>query len=159
MVGMHTTGFDRLVEALDIYAGSHSDVKLRVQTGSGKYSLRHGESFSFRSELVSEAAWADLVVGQASVSLLEVLKAGKPVVIVPRQKIFGEALDDHQVRFGQVLSERLGWPLVMEMEGLALAISAAFKRTPPVQKDTPHGLVAALGEHLRRLKEAQSKKI
>jgi UDP-N-acetylglucosamine transferase subunit ALG13 len=84
-----------------------------------------------------------VVVCHGADTILDVLRAGKPVLAVPRQARYGEHLNDHQVDFAQALAER-GWIVVLEDPGtgLAEAVERAAALTIPQVPDVPRLAVA-----------------
>ena len=70
-------------------------------------------------------------------SILDVLKAGKPLVIVPRQKDFMEHIDDHQFQLAKALDEKSVAVVVTHptSEGMLEAIENATKLTGRMSVD------------------------
>lgn len=118
-VGMHSAGFDRLVRAMDKLA-SQIDEPVVMQIGSTPYQPQHAKSFRFASyeEMQDFNRQSRLVVCQAATSILTALEQGTPVIAVPRQKRYGEHIDDHQVEFAQALSELIGIKVVLNVDEL-----------------------------------------
>jgi beta-1,4-N-acetylglucosaminyltransferase len=106
-VGMHSQPFDRLVRAAD-ELGAIVDEPVVIQRGASRRKTTSSTSFDFTDE-AGMAAWisrASVVVAHGGAgSILEVLNAGKPLVLVPRLKRFGECLDDHQLELVSALAE------------------------------------------------------
>jgi UDP-N-acetylglucosamine--N-acetylmuramyl-(pentapeptide) pyrophosphoryl-undecaprenol N-acetylglucosamine transferase len=68
--------------------------------------------------LAAQMRAADVVVGHAGVgTALAALDAGKIPVLVPRRRVFGEHVDDHQALIAQALSKR-GLAIVCEADEL-----------------------------------------
>lgn len=104
-VGTHTAAFDRLVRALDDYAAG-TDEEVLIQIGSGSYEPRHASWFRMTTSehMAALLARARVVVTHGGDSVLEALRLGKPVIVVPRQRRFGEHIDDHQVDLARALA-------------------------------------------------------
>lgn len=92
--------FDRLIRAVDAWAGSVPGRDVFAQTGEGAYVPRnirwsaHLHPAEFRNLLEQ----ADFVVAHAGMgTILSALELGKPVVILPRQARYGEHRNDHQL--------------------------------------------------------------
>lgn len=143
MVGMHSAGFDRLVEALDAYAGRHPEAEVVIQAGSSRYRPRHARAFAFKTDLDAELAAAGLVVSHGSIGFLDALRRGKRLVVVPRLARFGEVIDDHQVRFSERFGMRYGFPVVLDVAGLDAAIGGALASPAPA----PIGAAVETGLH------------
>lgn len=98
-MGMHPDGFERLVKQMDEVAG-RIDEEVIMQIGGTKYTPRNAKYFKFATEqemkeLLSKAR---VVVGHGGVgTIVDVLQAGKPLVVVPRLKEYGEVIDNHQL--------------------------------------------------------------
>jgi len=107
-VGMHTQPFHRLVQAAD-GLGAIMDEVVVIQRGVSGYTPTSSRSFDF-TDGAGMAAWiarARVVVAHGGAgTILETLQAGKPLVLVPRLKRHGEALDDHQVELVSALVEQ-----------------------------------------------------
>lgn len=152
MVGMHTTGFDRLVRALDDYAGARS-VEVVIQAGSGAYRTRHARCYPYKDRLAEDIGRADLVVSHGSVGFLEAIRMGKRLVVAPRLARYGEAIDDHQVAFSRSCARRFGFPVVLDMGELPAVLDSASASPPPpaVPAGGPTGLHRELAAYLSSL--------
>ena len=132
-VGTHTAQFDRLVRAADAYARTTSE-EVVVQRGASAVETTAARSFDFcdSAEMDRLIHGSRVVVCHGADTILDVLRAGKPVLAVPRQERYGEHLNDHQVDFARALAER-GWIAVLEEPeaGLADAIERAAALTIP----------------------------
>ncbi|MBX3707332.1 MAG: hypothetical protein KF911_11945 [Pseudomonadales bacterium] len=92
--------FDRLVEMVDRAVGD-GVVREEVfaQVGAGRYRPLHCEFVDFlaRPEYEARFAQASAVVSHAGIgTIATALKAGKPIMVMPRKKVHGELVDDHQ---------------------------------------------------------------
>lgn len=139
-VGTHTAQFDRLVRAADEYARTTCE-EVIVQRGASAVKTTTARSFDFcdSSEMDRLIVESRVVVCQAADTILDALRAGRPVLAVPRQARYGEHLNDHQVDFALALAER-GWITVLEEPetGLADAVErAAALDIPPVPREPP----------------------
>jgi UDP-N-acetylglucosamine transferase subunit ALG13 len=143
-VGMHTAPFDRLVRAADAYARTTAE-EVVVQRGASDVETRTARSFDFcdSAEMDRLIRASRVVVCHGADTILDVLRAGKPVLAVPRQERYGEHLNDHQVDFARALAER-GGIVVLEDPGtgLAEAVERAAALTIPQVPDVPRLAVA-----------------
>lgn len=160
MVGTHSTGFDRLVAALDEYARLHPGEEVVIQAGNGLHRPLHARTFAFKASLKEDIARADLVVSQGSIGFLEALELGKRLVVVPRLARFGEAIDDHQVLFAQNFSRRFGFPVVLDIAELGTALERAATGPAPasIRAGEPTGLHRDLSAYLEGLARNRSRK-
>ena len=99
--------FDRLVEAVDRWAGRQHGTDVFAQTGDGAYRpshiqhVRHMAPHAFRAKMVA----ADLIVAHAGMgSILTALELGKPILVMPRRGDLMETRNDHQVATARKLS-------------------------------------------------------
>ena len=115
-VGTHTAPFDRLVRALDDIARATSE-RVVVQTGSSRYTLRFAVGFALVSggEFSQYMREARLIVTHGGDTVLEAIDLGKPVVVVPRRRSYGEHIDDHQVELTEALVARVLSPVPNRM--------------------------------------------
>jgi beta-1,4-N-acetylglucosaminyltransferase len=139
--------FDRLVTAMDRLAGDLEE-QVVMQTGTTAYEPRNCRHFSFmpREEIDKLYAGARLVICHAGIgSILTALEHGKPLVLVPRLKRYGEVFDDHQLEIAQQMEVR-GVAVVYDISDLAAAIQNAG--AGPVAVEGGGELVARLREYL-----------
>ena len=138
-VGTHYQGFERLVKKMDEIAGKIDD-EVIMQIGYTKYEPKNAEWFRFleREEDILELyKKADVIVAHAGAgTLLTALSFGKPVVVVPRLKKFGEHVDDQQLELAEAL-ESMGKAIaVYDIEKLEDAIKKAKSlKYKPVKRE------------------------
>ena len=117
-VGTHEQQFDRLVKAMDDLRGDGSlDEEVVIQTGYSTYEPRHCEWSRLYpyQEMVRLVAEARIVVTHGGPSsFIMPLQVGKVPIVVPRQKRFGEHVNDHQVEFCRAVKERMGNIILVE---------------------------------------------
>jgi len=131
-VGSAPQGFERLLKEVDRLAGmgTFGESDVFMQSGHTKYMPLHCESDDFvsRDEFQHLVQQASLVICHGGVTLLEVIRAGKVPIVMPRRKQFGEIVNDHQVEFVQALATK-GWIIpAMNPEDLPEAISKAKQK-------------------------------
>ncbi len=130
-VGTHEQPFDRLLREIDrLAAEGRLPQPVFCQTGYSSYRPAVGSvSMLPYPEMQKYLSSADVVVSHGGPgSILPVLAAGRPLVLVPRQRRFGEHVDDHQVAFCGRLSGERNLPLVLDIDALADAILEAAGR-------------------------------
>lgn len=155
MVGMHTSGFDRLVQALDAYSATWPQLKVLIQIGSSKYQPRHALAFKFKEDIQEDIRMADIVVSHGSVGILDALRQRKHLIVVPRQSRYGECIDDHQIPFSLALSARAGFPVITDIADLGATLDALKVSQPPkpFEMQSPTRLFDELDCYLRNLAE------
>jgi UDP-N-acetylglucosamine transferase subunit ALG13 len=150
MVGMHDIGFDRLLSELDAIAGRRPEWEIRLQKGYSRIEPAHASAFDFKPSLLGDIGWADLVVSHGSVCILDALKAGKRLIVVPRLARYGEAMNDHQVEWSTHFARRFGFPIVQDVAGLEPELDRGLSRPPAAAADFHStGLYDALGSFIR----------
>lgn len=102
--------FPRLVDAMDeIARDSGEDVV--IQTGMAQRNPQYARHFAFapREEIHELIRQSRVVVTHAGIgSVIDVLRAGRPLVVVPRLKRYGEHNNDHQLDLAEAIVRR-GW--------------------------------------------------
>lgn len=114
-VGTHETGFERLVRSGDELAALIEE-EVVIQRGHTPYLPSHARSFEWVTgqELEAWMTRARVVVTHAGAgTLLQALKLGRPLVIVPRLRKFSEIHLDHQKQLALALA-RQGRAVVLE---------------------------------------------
>ena len=154
-VGTHYQGFERLVKKMDEIAGKIDD-EVIMQIGYTKYEPKNAEWFRFlerEGDILELYKKADVIVAHAGAgTLLTALSFGKPVVVVPRLKKFGEHVDDQQLELAEAL-ESMGEAIaVYDIKKLEDAIKKAkSSKYEPVKRDKR--LANFLKEYLRGIEE------
>jgi UDP-N-acetylglucosamine transferase subunit ALG13 len=128
-VGTHEQQFDRLVGEVDRLAriGALPDeVFCQIGYETREPSVPHARMVPFGdlSQMIDEASLVITHGGPGSI--LPVLSAGRPLILVPRRHAFGEHVDNHQVQFCRRVGERRGVPVIEEIDDLGPAIAATF---------------------------------
>jgi UDP-N-acetylglucosamine transferase subunit ALG13 len=92
--------FDRLVRAVDQWAGERGRPSVVAQIGQTDWRPRHIRAVPFMEPetYVEHCERADQIVAHAGTgSILTALQLGKPIVIMPRRAHLLETRNDHQV--------------------------------------------------------------
>lgn len=92
--------FDRMVRAVDEWAGARGRSDVFAQIGETDYRPRHIQWTAFiePDEFRRRVAEAHVLVAHAGMgSILTALEAGKPVLVMPRRGDLRETRSDHQV--------------------------------------------------------------
>jgi beta-1,4-N-acetylglucosaminyltransferase len=109
-VGTMYLDFPRLIRAMDAIAKDTGE-RVVIQRGMGRTVPAHCEHFDFkpREEVQALQAEARLIVCHGGIgSVIDALQAGRPLLVVPRLRRFGEHNNDHQLDLA-VAVERRGW--------------------------------------------------
>lgn len=149
-VGTHNKGFDRLIEAVDEAAGRLEE-EVIIQRGCSQTVPRRCGSFRYCSQqrMAQLNQEARVVIAHAAAgSIILALQSGTPIVLVPRSKRYGEAIDDHQLQLARTLAERgMGIP-VYELNADSLLNAVAEARKLRSQPANATDLVNALRRQL-----------
>lgn len=127
-VGTHEQPFNRLIEHVDTWSGEgRISESVIMQTGYATYEPQHckwARFFPFEQmDRYIQSAEVIVTHGGPS-SFLPVIRYGKIPIVVPRQKGFGEHINDHQLEFARLIEERFHNIIVIEnIEDLQIAIT------------------------------------
>jgi UDP-N-acetylglucosamine transferase subunit ALG13 len=127
------TPFDRLVRAVDAWAGEQPDVVGLAQIGDGEYVPRHlaWERMLSPSDLEAALDEADTVVAHAGTgSLLAALERQKPIVLLPRRAALKETRNDHQLATARRFQELAGVAIAWHEDELGARLSELGR--PPI---------------------------
>ena len=133
-VGNATQGFRRLLDAVDRSAGEGAFGKETVFIQSGnnpgfRPSHCKHEAFLSMDAFETKIHEADLIISHTGAGTLwHALRAGKIPVVMPRQKKYGEVVDDHQLEIAKALAAEGRVVPAYEPEDLTRAIKEAMKR-------------------------------
>lgn len=116
-VGTHEQPFDRLVKCVDELV-EISEIKERVviQAGYSTYKPKYCKWKKFYSyqEMVKYVEEARIIITHGGPSsFIMPLQIGKVPIVVPRQKKYGEHINDHQIEFVKQIAERTGTIIVV----------------------------------------------
>lgn len=104
-VGTHEQQFNRLIKYVD---RMESDEEIIIQRGYSDYEPRNckWEDMMPYPQMVENVKAARIVITHGGPSsIMMPLQMGKIPIVVPRQKKFGEHVNDHQVEFIKKISE------------------------------------------------------
>ena len=108
-------GFDRLVKAVDRCARDEFvGDEILAQIGPGKYVPKYMRSVETldRGEFDRVVQSASAIISHAGIGSISLaMKAAKPLLVMPRESIYGEVVNDHQVATARRFAE-LGCLLV-----------------------------------------------
>lgn len=117
-VGTHEQQFDRLIACVDKLKGKGVIAdEVVIQTGFSTYEPKYCTwqklyPYDEMLRLVNEARVVITHGGPSS--FIMPLQVGKVPVVVPRQKKYGEHVNDHQLEFARAVAQRQGNIIVVE---------------------------------------------
>ncbi len=143
-VGTHEQQFDRLLAEIDrLRENMVLKDDVMAQTGFSSYEPEHCQwsrllSCQDMDRYIKEARIVITHGGPAS--FIAPLREGKIPIVVPRQKRFGEHVNDHQVEFCRIVRERMGKIiLVEEIDGLGDVIENYEEMVPALKNGLKSG--------------------
>jgi UDP-N-acetylglucosamine transferase subunit ALG13 len=101
--------FDRLVGAVDTWAGTRDRSDVVAQIGASKYVPKHirCQATMTPTEFKRCVTEATAVVAHAGMgSIITALELGKPILIMPRRAALGEHRNDHQMSTARLMAEQ-----------------------------------------------------
>ncbi len=117
-VGTHEQQFDRLVKEVDrLRKNGDIEEEVIAQIGFCTYepvSCQWSRFYPYREMCEYVDAARIVVTHGGPSSFLAPLQRGKVPIVVPRQKRFGEHVNDHQVEFCRAVKERMGNIILVE---------------------------------------------
>jgi len=124
-----TYPLDRMTKALDELA-KNKKYDVFVQTGKGGYSpikAKFAQMLEY-GQFVKRLNWADVIVSHAGAgSIIDLIGLGKPIILFPRLKKFGEAVDDHQLEICKAFKEKYNLEYTINQNELIELIKKAKK--------------------------------
>lgn len=138
-VGTDHHPFVRLLTWVERFSATHPDVHVVVQHGySPAPRLVEAHEMLAASPLIELLEKADAVVTHGGPgTILEARGAGHTPVVVPRERRFGEHVDDHQVRFVTRLAGSGMVDMALDEPQFERAVEAALLRgRQDVEEDT-----------------------
>ena len=100
--------FDRMIRAVDEWAGSHGRTDVFAQIGPAEYTPRHIAHTQFLEppQFAERAKSASVIVAHAGMgSIITALTLGKPILVMPRLGDLRETRNAHQVATARRLNE------------------------------------------------------
>lgn len=141
--------FDRLVAAVDAWAGAAPGRRVFAQVGPTALQPQHIEYAPFVSpeECRERMLAATAIVAHAGMgSILTALELGKPLVVMPRRAALGEHRNDHQLATAQRFAGHAGITVAFDEVELPLRLDGLDETAslPSISPYAPDDFVAAL---------------
>ncbi len=142
-VGSLPYQFDRLVRAMDQWAGRHPEHEVRMQIGYSTYRPEHAaEWFDFTPFEHFQGLFRESEVAVAHGSagpILEARRCGIPLLQVPRQRQHGECYNDHQVEICEEIRGQTSMhELVLDIADFDPALERAIAKRREGRQYEPH---------------------
>ena len=158
--------FHRLIKEMDgIARDLNEDVVAQIGTIEDR--PRHIQSFGYLNyvEILEYFKRASMIVGHCGVgTVIQALTYGKPIILVPRSKTYGEHIDDHQAELANKLRGREGIFVVDQMGQLRDTILEVKhlveeKGLKPRFSDERKRLLDFLQDYLRGVKRTRVREV
>ena len=146
--------FDRLILAIDEWAGAGHGREVFAQIGPSKLRPRHIEHARFVTpeECNRRMRDAEAIVAHAGMgTILTALEIGKPLLVMPRRAALGEHRNDHQVATAERFSDLDRVRVAVDEQALSVALDELTEVTvqPTISPYASDGFVAALRTFIR----------
>lgn len=141
--------FDRLIEAVDLWAGAHPDTALFAQIGPSEFEPANMPYTEFMepSEFKERVEGCSVLVAHAGMgSILTALQYGKPILVMPRHAARNETRNDHQIATSKQLATRPGIEVAMDESEIAKKLDhlANLERPPKISTTASPELIERL---------------
>lgn len=117
-VGTHEQQFNRLIESVDnLKKDNVIKENVFIQTGFSNYIPKYCEWNKLLPycEMIKRVEEARIIITHGGPSsMIMPLQIGKVPIVVPRQRKYGEHVNDHQIEFARTIAERMGMIIVVE---------------------------------------------
>jgi len=120
--------FDRLIRAMDQWTAQTGQAEVFAQIGNGDYEPQHMEYVRTlpQAEFTATMARAELIVAHCGMgTVITAGQAGRPMVLVPRQKTLNEVTSNHQQATARWLGDKPGVFIAETEADLAITIARA----------------------------------
>lgn len=111
-VGTHEQQFDRLIRAIDELVGDRTiNEEVIIQKGYSDYEPKHCKTYKLigYKDMQKYIKDARIVITHGGpASFVAPLTLGKTPIVMPRQKKYGEHVNDHQLEFCKEVEKRYG---------------------------------------------------
>lgn len=148
--------FDRLIKAVDAWAGNHREYEVEAQIGNSAYEPQF-MAFSKTltpSEFAARMAEASVVVAHAGMgTIISAAEFGKPMVLLPRRGNLRETRNDHQIATAKWLASKPGISVAYSEDELAEILTRESSNLAEVglSSAAPETMIAALREIVGQL--------
>jgi UDP-N-acetylglucosamine transferase subunit ALG13 len=143
--------FDRMIQAVDTWAGEAGRTDVVAQIGETDLRPRNIEWFERvgPAEFEQRCTDADLLIAHAGMgSILTALENGTPVLVMPRRGALRETRNDHQVATAAALSAQGRVMVAMDEVELVAALHnlGPLEASPTISAHATDELLAAVGD-------------
>jgi UDP-N-acetylglucosamine transferase subunit ALG13 len=133
--------FDRMIKAVDQWAGKRARTDVVAQIGPAQYKPHHIQSQEFMTPAECRAKMIECtaIVAHAGMgTILTALELGKPLIIVPRREDLGEHRNDHQLATARRFAELGSVTVAFDENELRSKLDELDKTTAVAERISPH---------------------
>ena len=141
--------FERLIRAMDEWAGSRGRTDIFAQIGKSDYVPRHMEAVHFLepAEFRERVRSARLVVAHAGMgSIITAMELGTPIIVMPKWAHLGEHRNDHQVATAKKFGQKQGIIVANDEKDLIVKLESEEALPSPtrVRQEASPDLISAI---------------
>jgi exopolysaccharide biosynthesis glucuronosyltransferase PssE len=141
--------FDRMIRAVDEWAGSRERKDVFAQIGKSSYEPHYIEAVRFLepSEFRQRVRSARLVVAHAGMgSIITALEAGTPIIVMPKWARLGEHRSDHQIATAKRFGQKEGVIVADDEKDLVTKLDreSAFSSPSKIASEASRALIEAI---------------
>ena len=155
-LGTQKFQFDRILKELDKLIDENKLKKedIMVQNVCQEYQPKNFKPFRLKpqEEIDKITNDAEIIITHSGTgSIINSLKMGKRIIIVPRRKEFGEHVDNHQLELAEVFHEKYNIPVVTEMDELYDVIQKINEYEPIKWEENNTSLINSIENKINQL--------
>ena len=155
-LGTQKFQFDRILKELDKLIDENKLKKedIMVQNVCQEYQPKNFKTFRLKpqEEIDKITEDAEIIITHSGTgSIINSLKMGKRIIIVPRRKEFGEHVDNHQLELAEVFHEKYNIPVVKEMDNLYEVIQKINEYKPIKWEENNTSLIESIENKINQL--------
>lgn len=146
-------GFNRLIKKMDEIAGTIGE-EVIIQIGESSYLPKNTKYFKYarKEDINKYYEDARIIVSHSGVgSIISGLEYGKSIIVVPRLKIYGEAVDDHQVEIAKELEKKGKINVANNIEELEILLKNIKENDKYNKENNKNELVDNIEKYLNNL--------
>lgn len=154
-VGTQRFQFDRLFQELDHLVEQQVITEpIIAQVGYSNYKPKYFVSSDLVSPEEMDQCIEDselIITHSGTSSIIKCLKLDKKVIVVPRQKEYGEHVDDHQLEIAQLFEQKGLIEPVYDIKDLKTAIKVVKEKQYEKYEFDNSKLLGSIGDYLTKL--------
>jgi UDP-N-acetylglucosamine transferase subunit ALG13 len=141
--------FDRLIRAVDEWAGARGRTDIFAQIGRSSYKPQHIEAVKFLTpaEFRDRIRAARLIVAHAGTgSIIAAMEIGTPIIVMPKWASLGEHRNDHQIATARRFGNKRGIIVANDEKELIVKLDQEEGHSAPaiIPREASPDLVSAI---------------